>query len=289
MSPVLSIVTKKERTVEEAIAAYTTLLKPNSVRNYMIEWNRFQNWLGQQPVASVDSVLAAEYMKSLGIVKVNPWKPIFISLRGARSGEVRPHRAVPLDDIRSRLLALIPATREGFRNRVLILLLFGAGMRVSEVLDLTLRDFYEDDDAYVLKLRNTKVRHAQEQVLPPEVAVDVKKFFHARLFRDGAGMTDPAFVHVAGKKRAGTPLSYHFVLRLLTHLGHESGLGKLTCHDGRASMITEALSQGLSPLEVAEISRHKSIEMVMLYNKRRSGHRDHPAKKLFFGKKLLPE
>jgi integrase len=53
-------------------------------------------------------------------------------------------------------------------------------------------------------------------------------------------------------------------------------------HSARATAITKLLADGLPHRLVQEFSRHSSIQMVELYDKRRVGVEDNPGAKLKF-------
>jgi integrase len=69
--------------------------------------------------------------------------------------------------------------------------------------------------------------------------------------------------------------------RLFKHYCEKAGATQfLTPHSARATAITKLLADGIPHREVQEFSRHSSIQMVELYDKRRLTVEENPGKEL---------
>ena len=102
--------------------------------------------------------------------------------------------------------------------------------------------------------------------------------------REGAYPGDYVFVSYrgpAGRIQTDLPLSCSGLYKLFKGYCMRAGAGRFaTPHSARATAITKLLSDGLNHREVQEFSRHASVQMVEVYDKRRLGVDQNPAKTL---------
>lgn len=197
------------------------------------------------------------------------------------SGKKRPTEMVPFDDVRRVLQG--PNTKEpkGRRDMAVLAALFGGGLRRSEIIGLRLGDLSisHAGNAF-LRLRATKSRKDFNQALPQwaaEIIFSLKK----ERERQGALAGDYLFTSFRG--RGGTvatsnPVSSDGIYRLFKHYCEKAGVKAfVTPHSARATAITKLLADGVPHRLVQEFSRHSSVQMVELYDKRRIGVDENPA------------
>lgn len=175
----------------------------------------------------------------------------------------------------------------GRRDRAILAVLFGGALRRSEVCQLTLSDYRRSTGGTpYLYLRTTKARKDAEQALPAWAAEALDLVVQDRE-REGALAGDPLFVAFKGKGKGRSEpqetISDTALYRMFKQACLSSGAGVFVSpHSARATAITKLLSEGLTHREVQEFSRHSSIQMVEVYDKRRFSVDQNPAKKLKF-------
>ena len=63
------------------------------------------------------------------------------------------------------------------------------------------------------------------------------------------------------------PLTVRHIWHIVKTRGKQAGLGKLAPHDLRRTAITRAFEQNVSVTSILNMSKHKSVETLMIYNK----------------------
>jgi integrase len=104
--------------------------------------------------------------------------------------------------------------------------------------------------------------------------------------KHGAKETDYLFVGYtgrAGSTPARVPISPAGLYQLFRHYAQLAGVpAHVTPHSARATAITKLLADGIAHRKVQEFSRHSSIQMVEVYDKRRVSVDENPAGQLEF-------
>lgn len=223
--------------------------------------------------------LAAHYDE----VRRNPFDPERVPPPPRASGRKRPTEMVSFEKVRAVLEAPPAHTTRGVRDRAILGLLFGAGLRRSEVSRLRLADVRKTPKGtWFLSLRATKSGKDSTQALPKWAGEQLSVHLRERK-RQGARPSDFVFIGFRGRGGAvpGDRISDSGIYKLFKHYCRAAGAGEfLTPHSARATAITKLLSDGVSHREVQEFSRHASVQMVELYDKRRLDIEDNPAKGL---------
>jgi len=196
------------------------------------------------------------------------------------AGRKRPTEMVDFDLVKAVIGAADPSTPKGLRDQAMLCALFGGGLRRSEVAALRVGDVRRSRNGTTyLYLRATKAKRDAEQALPPWAAQVITTLTQARL-RDGAGPVDFLFLSYqgqAGKTPTKDAVSASGIYKLFKHYCALAGAGpNLTPHSARATAITRLLAAGVPHRQVQEFSRHSSIQMVEVYDKRRIGVDENP-------------
>jgi site-specific recombinase XerD len=219
-------------------------------------------------------------------VTTNPFDPDRAPPPPRHSGKKRPTEMVDFKVVK-RILALPDLQQpKGLRDQAVLSALFGGALRRSEAAALRVGDVRKTRHGTVyLYLRSTKAKRDAEQALPAWAAEPITRLVRARL-KEGAREQDFLFVSYTG--RAGrTPsargVSSSGIYDLFKKYCQAAGAGKLVSpHSARATAITRLLASGIPHREVQEFSRHASVQMVELYDKRRIGVDENAAKDLEF-------
>jgi len=226
------------------------------------------------------------YLKDNGLVKANIFRPAYEALKHARTGDLRPSQPLPLDQVQKLLDTPSAASTIGIRDRALLALLFSC-LRVGEVLALRLSDLrYTQRGSAYLILAAPKAGHAQQAALAPWAAERVAALVRQRQ-TEGAASGDLLFVSYGGrglwKKYDGKPLLPRRVNRDLKKYARDCGITTaVSSHWGRCSGICRLLESGVDHAAVRLVSRHASIQMVELYDRRRREIDDSAALKLSY-------
>lgn len=200
------------------------------------------------------------------------------------AGRKRPTQMIDFELVMDILTAPDDTTPKGRRDRAILAVLFGGGIRRSELVSLRIADVRKTSSGTTfLYLRHTKAKRDAEQALPDWAALSLWELIAERK-RDQAADSDYLFVGFTGRagQRASTkPISDTGVYLLFKRYCLAAGAGGFaTPHSARATAITKLLADGIPHREVQEFSRHASIQMVEWYDKRRFDVEQSPARVL---------
>jgi integrase len=152
------------------------------------------------------------------------------------------------------------------RDLAILALLFGAGLRKDEIINLQIGDLRDRDGIPCLILRDTKSDVLKEQSVADWVAEAVREHSKGRdsgrLFEISRTGIDDIFARCVA--RAGIA-------------------GKWSPHDARTTAINVLFNEGASPQEIQNFSRHKSLQMLEIYRRRRDSIANNPGRGLAYG------
>ncbi len=222
-------------------------------------------------------------------ISENPFEADKVPPPPKDAGRKRPTQMIDFELVMEIISLPDVKTPKGRRDRAILALLFGAGLRRSEVVTLRLGDVRQTAQRTTyLYLRHTKAKRDAEQAIPDwaaEALEDLIKDRRSQKAADG----DYLFVGFsgrAGKSITNRPMSDTGLYLLFKHYCLAAGAGAyVTPHSARATAITKLLSDGVPHRVVQEFSRHSSIQMVEWYDKRRFDVEQSPAKGLSYGKR----
>lgn len=214
----------------------------------------------------------------------NPFASIQLP-RASRQPDKRPTQALPISEVK-RLCALPgTVTKEHTRDSAILAVLFGAGLRISELQQLCIGDYRKTQyNTKYLLLRTTKANRHAEQPLPVWAAQILEKHFFQRC-ADGAKQHDPMWPNfVSDDEIPVGKLSLRTIQRIFKKWVKRAKIeGFYSCHSARATAITALLASGADYRSVQEFSRHSSVQMVEVYDKRTFGIEKNPGKNLDYG------
>lgn len=214
----------------------------------------------------------------------NPFDSEKVPSPSAKSGQKRPTEMITFDKVMEILALPDCSTFKGRRDKAILAVLFGGGLRRSEVVKLRLADVRKTSKGTVfLRLRSTKARKDSDQAIPLWAAQAVADVVKDRL-ENSAGEGDYLFISYRGKG-GNIPTTHSFsdngLYKVFKEYCQRAGVKvPASPHSARATAITKLLTDGLSHREVQEFSRHASVAMVEVYDKRRIGVDQSPAKDL---------
>ena len=217
-------------------------------------------------------------------IRINPFDSDRVPAPSAKSGQKRPTEMLDFSLVETVLDQPDLNTPKGIRDKAALSLLFGGGLRRSEVTALKLCDICKSPSGTTyLHLRATKNRKDADQTIPDWAAEALFALLEQRL-AEGAEAADPLFISYRGrttKRGDKNQLTPNGLYKVFKKYCIKAGAGMfITPHSARATAITKLLSDGIGHREVQEFSRHSSIQMVEIYDKRRYTIEQSPAKNL---------
>jgi integrase len=192
-------------------------------------------------------------------------------------------KLIPFADVPRLVNAPNRNTRIGRRDAALFALLFGGALRISEALGLKLSDVRQTPAGTMfVRLGITKAGTPAVQAIIDQFAPVILECLAFRL-TEGACPDSPLITYY-GKDDA--PTNSHMERRNASKRIFERWCKKLgiaaSPHSARATTLTKMLADGKTYREVQEFSRHASIQMVEVYDKRTFGIDDSPGRNLSF-------
>ena len=217
--------------------------------------------------------VAEHFTKAIALVKTSHFP------------EKRRICAIPFDKV-MELVTSPNNSPQGLRDRAHMALMIGGGLRISEALKLTIEHVRTSEKGclYVC-LETTKKGTPAEQAIAPTFAKFVLEYLNKRI-KEGAKAGD---IFLTSYDEEGKPTNTQRNRRNATRsfqaYAKKCGLNGISPHSCRATAITKLLHDNKTYREVQEFSRHSSVQMVEIYDKRYFGVDDSPAQDLSFEKK----
>lgn len=257
---------------------------------------RFFRWLkdrpGQDGSGTSDRTLRSAYSALRSIYRKlelsqQVERNIFDALRGTfarrHKADKRPTAMIPFEKVYQLLDLPNPATREGIRDRALLSIMFGGGLRRSEARNLRVRDVlvsaYGTPFLDLGKTKSGKVRH---QPLPAWASERFSVLVCQR--RDeGAQANDPLFVFYYEDGKVRGKISESTQYRTFQFYCAKIGI-KAAPHAARATAASMLKAMGKEDRDVQEFLGHNQPGMVAVYDKRRRGVEENCGKMLDFPK-----
>jgi site-specific recombinase XerD len=178
------------------------------------------------------------------------------------------------------MVAMIPDTLAGLRNRALILLGFAGAFRRSELVALTVGDLIDGQGGLRVMIRKSKTDQegaGQEIAIPSGGKLRAVEAVKAWLA--AAGITNgPVFRPIT---RSGTvlpdALTDKSVALIVKTYAERAGLDPAAYagHSLRAGFLTSAAENGANVFKMMEVSRHRSVDTLRGYVRRADLFKDH--------------
>ena len=194
--------------------------------------------------------------------RTGSWRPFLAHLGGGsgrrRTIKLTPQRRLP-QALSEPQVARVLAVCERRRDRLLIALLAGTGMRIGEVLGLRPEDI--DVAGTLIRVRSrrnanhARVKSGQREV---PVAPELIRLYAGYLLAEYGDLDcDYVFVNLWGGAH-GVPWRYWNVTDLINRLRARSGIA-FTAHTLRHTYATELLRRGVTAEVVQKLLGHASI------------------------------
>jgi site-specific recombinase XerD len=218
-------------------------------------------WLSGQGLARASIARRVSELRAFGafvarerLVERNP----FAALEAPRVPQRLP-RVLREDEVQA-LLATPPSdTPLGLRDRAILEVLYGGGLRVSELTGLDLRDF--DAGARTLRVTGKGDRERVALLGRPATQALGRYLQEARPILAGTGHPTALILNADGQR-----LTVRSVQRLLTLCGQQAGIHQaVTPHLLRHSFATHLMNGGADLRVVQELLGHQSLATTQVY------------------------
>lgn len=164
-----------------------------------------------------------------------------------------------LDEIDSMVAKIDMSKPEAHRNRAIIEMLYGSGLRVSELINLKLSDMYMREGYLRIVGKGNKQR------LVP-ISRESVKWFDYWLEDRGRLDIKPEAMDIAFLNRYGRQLTRAMIFTIIKMLAREAGIQKtISPHTLRHSFATHLLQNGADLRIIQQLLGHESISTTEIY------------------------
>lgn len=196
-----------------------------------------------------------KYLKLEGIIKDNPAEWLEMPKQKRKLPEV-----LSVEEIERMIDQIDLSTPEGRRNRAAVEVLYGCGLRVSELCGLKISGFYRNDGFLKVTGKGDKERFVP---IGGEAMKQLESFWvHDRQHQRAApGNEDFFFLN-----RSGKALSRVYVFMVVKELAAKAGIRKnISPHTLRHSFATHMVEGGADLRAVQDMLGHASITTTEIY------------------------
>lgn len=162
-----------------------------------------------------------------------------------------------------KVLQYIEANPNALRNKLMLLMTLLAGLRVSEVAQLTLADARNADGSIKCEIffsgDRVKHNHARTVFVNQRLQTELTAYIHSRTWYDD---DQPLFTTLRGPRKGFTAntMTQHF-----HYLYKRAGVYGASSHSGRRTFITTLASKGIGVRVLASLAGHRSLNTTMRY------------------------
>jgi integrase len=292
-------------------------LSKATARAYRADWNHFLDWCESRGVSGLPATVqtVCDYLASMAEtharatierrlvtiaqahkIKGLPWVSGHPQIRATLRGMFRLHgrpqvkaAAIELDELRA-MLAAMPKSTVGLRDRAILLLTFAGAMRRSEVARLRRRDLAIGNDGLRILVPRSKSdqtgeghvlgipRGLNKATCPVEAltrwlqAAPADDAIFRRIRSDGTVLDSPLHPNSVGE----IVKSYAALAGVAAAAPNE----RISAHGLRAGCITSLYRRGVSDEAIMGHSRHRDLKTMRGYVRRGKLMTESPAKEL---------
>ena len=179
-------------------------------------------------------------------------------LEGPRKSKHLP-TVLTLEEVNAMMAAIDLSTNEGHRNRAMMEMLYGSGLRVSELVNLRLSQIYLDEHYMLIEGKGSKQR------LVPLSPV-AEEWFGYWMQERSTWPLKPESRDIAFVNRYGRPLTRAMVFTIVRRLCAEAGITKtVSPHTLRHSFATHLLHNGADLRIIQQLLGHEDLATTEIY------------------------
>ena len=179
-------------------------------------------------------------------------------LEGPRKAKHLPI-VLSLEEVDAMMAAIDLSSNEGHRNRAMMEMLYGSGLRVSELVNLHLSQIYLDEHYMVILGKGSKQR------LVPLSPV-AEEWFSYWMQDRSSWPLKPEAKDIAFVNRYGRPMTRAMVFTIVRTLCAEAGITKtVSPHTLRHSFATHMLQNGADLRVIQQLLGHEDLATTEIY------------------------
>lgn len=224
-----------------------------------------------------------EYLKAGGVIALNPASTKLVTPPELPT-EPRG-RALTSKEVRHLLSGPDRSKAEGARDYAMMLIMLRLSLRLAEVSSLQVSAIRWSHGRWTLRC---KIKGGKEETwpLPKDVKQAIDEFLKlddARRRTLHSGGDDAYLFQPLVNYRSlvfDKPLSSRMVQKIVAHWGEFTGIGRVTPHDLRRTVVTKLLNDGRSYWEVQMVTKHKDPKTIMRYDHARENLDNSPVNTL---------
>lgn len=164
-----------------------------------------------------------------------------------------------LEEVNRLVEAVDLSSAEGHRNRAMLEMLYGSGLRVSELTGLRLSDIYREEGYLLVRGKGSKQR------LVP-ISPEADKWFGYWLEDRSHLDVKPEAKDIAFLNRYGRQLTRAMVFTIIKRLAEKAGIHKvISPHTLRHSFATHLLQNGADLRVIQQLLGHEKITTTEIY------------------------
>lgn len=164
-----------------------------------------------------------------------------------------------LEEVNRLVEAVDLSSAEGHRNRAMLEMLYGSGLRVSELTGLRLSDIYREEGYLLVRGKGSKQR------LVP-ISPEADKWFGYWLEDRSHLDVKPEARDIAFLNRYGRQLTRAMVFTIIKRLAEKAGIHKvISPHTLRHSFATHLLQNGADLRVIQQLLGHEKITTTEIY------------------------
>lgn len=179
------------------------------------------------------------------------------------------------------MVAAIPTDLRGIRDRALLLTGFAGALRRSELVALDVSDLEESAEGFIVRIRRSKT---DQEGVGDFVSIPFgSRLRPVRALKDwlrAAGITEgPVFrpIRRGGNAVETERLTDRSVANIVKAHAEAVGLDPhvFSGHSLRAGFVTSALQAGADVLRVMDVTRHRQVNTLRVYDRRAKAFKQH--------------
>lgn len=225
------------------------------------------------------------YLIAEGHAEKNPASTRLVST--PPTSDIPSGRALTPEEVRGLLSGPDRSTREGARDYLLILLMVRLSLRVTEACTARLSNIMWSHGRWIIKI---KVKRGKEEMwpLPPDVKQSIDDYLQLdndRRTALGTNGPDQYIFQPHSNYRTlelAKPLSSRQAHKIVGFWADHAGIGRVSPHDLRRTVITKLLNDGRSYREVQMVTKHRDPRSVQRYDHARENLDHNPVNTLSY-------
>jgi site-specific recombinase XerD len=224
------------------------------------------------------------YLTLRDFIPRNPFLLSAFRVKVDLKNQKRPTRMIDFSKVQKFITTPSGDTKKMIRDRAMLAVLFGAGLRISECLGLNLSDVrYTPRRVLYLFIAISKTEDEMNRGLA-SFAIPYIEAQASNRIKEGAGPDDPLFVEYFKRTRK-TDLRVKYITfkKRFEKWREKAGLSnEITPHSTRVTVVSRLRALKINREDVAKAVGHKTLMMVDHYDKNPSNVEESVMNKLHF-------